>query len=60
MCPHLKKEKIGDDKLDRQTDRQTETFFCWLILGPIGLKIETHPIFFLGRSKKITDGSDVP
>ena len=32
----IKTEKIGDDKLDRQTYRQT--FFHWVNLGPIGLK----------------------
>ena len=35
----------------------TETFFHWLILGPICLK---RTQIFLGRSKKITDGSGVP
>ena len=44
--------KLGDDKLDRQTDRQTyrqiqtdrKTFFHRLILGTVGLEL-THNFF---------------
>ena len=47
-----RQKNIGDDELDRQT------FFS--LVDSWSYRSETNPKIFLGRSKKITDGSGVP
>ena len=50
----LRQRKLGMMSL---TDRQTDFFSP---VDSLSYRSETHPKFFLGRSKKITDGSGVP